>query len=147
MNQSHMMGILIGGLLPALIFGIGGFFQKASIQGGIGIGPYLLCAGLGAVFAGALFCAFMPNRTISISSGSYAVLIGVCWTIAMGLVATALFKYGTPLSRLAPLYNMNTMVVVLLSLWLYSEWKTVHVAPLLIGALLIVIGGTLVARS
>ncbi len=147
MNQSHMMGILIGGLLPALIFGIGGFFQKASIQAGIGIGPYLLCAGLGAVIAGALFCAFMPNRTISISSGSYAVLIGVCWTVAMGLVAMALFKYGTPLSRLAPLYNMNTMVVVLLSLWLYSEWKNVHVTPLLIGALLIVVGGTLVARS
>ncbi len=139
--------MIVGGLLPALIFGLGGFFQKTCAQSGISIGPYLVCAGMGATLAGLAFWLFLPGRTISLTSGACAMLIGVFWILAMGLVSMALTRYSTPLSRLAPLYNMNTLLVVLLSLWLYSEWKNVQVLPLLIGALLIVIGGALVANS
>jgi hypothetical protein len=42
---------------------------------------------------------------------------------------------------------MNTLITVLLALWVFAEWKTVHIPQLLLGSILIVIGGTLVARA
>ena len=49
--------------------------------------------------------------------------------------------------QLAPLYNMNTMVAVLIGLWAFSEWKELDMLRLLSGVVLIVIGGTLVSRA
>ena len=48
---------------------------------------------------------------------------------------------NSTLSKLAPLYNMNTLVVVLLALVVYAEWRDVHLAKLLAGAALVVLGG------
>jgi transporter family protein len=56
-------------------------------------------------------------------------------------------KFETPIAKLTPLYNMNTLIVVLLALWIFAEWKEVKVLQLLIGAVLIVMGGVLVARA
>jgi len=147
MNSSSWAGILVGGLLPAVAFGVGGVFQKASTQAGISFGPYLVSLGLGATLAGGAFWLLDRHPHYTHTSVMYAFLIGACWTLAMGLVALGLTRYGVPLSKLAPLYNMNTLIVVLLSLWIYSEWKNVNVASLLIGAVLIVVGGILVARA
>lgn len=133
--------------MPALFFGLAGVFQKSSTRAGIGIGLYLLCIGFGVVLAGSLFYVVLPDKTISTRSGLFASLIGLSWALGMGLVAVALVKYSAPLSRLVPLYNMNTIVAVLIALVVFSEWKDVSVVKLLAGALLIIAGGTLVARS
>lgn len=36
---------LIGGLLPATLFGISGVLQKSAARAGIGTGPYLIAIG------------------------------------------------------------------------------------------------------
>ena len=144
---THMWAIIIGGVVPALLYGISGVFQKSSSQAGIGIAPYLIFIAVGVMLAGAVFLFFTPDRTVSPRSGIFATLLGLSWGLGMGLVAVALTFYSTPLSRLVPLYNMNTLVAVVLALVVFSEWKEVAVAKLLAGALLIVVGGILVANS
>jgi hypothetical protein len=53
----------------------------------------------------------------------------------------------TSISQLTPLFNMNTLVVVLLGLWLFKEHRHVRPAPLVIGAALVILGAVLVARA
>lgn len=76
-----------------------------------------------------------------------AVGIGASWAAGMALVALALTRYGVPLSKLAPLYNMNTLVVVLLALIVFAEAREVAFPRLLLGTLLILAGGVVVARA
>ena len=56
-------------------------------------------------------------------------------------------KYSASISTLVPLYNLNTLIAVSVGLLVFAEWKTVAVPQLLFGSVLIVVGGTLVARA
>lgn len=143
----NMSAIIMGGILPALFFGIAGVFAKPSTQAGIGTGLYLICVGLAVAVSGLVFHLSLPDNTISIQSGGFAVLMGLTWGIAAGLVAFTLTKYSTPISKLVPLYNMNTLVAVCIGLIAFAEWKDVHVPKLIIGSVLIVVGGTFVANA
>lgn len=141
------LGIIIGGLAPAFIYGFSNVFAKASNDAGIGVGIYLVIAGLSIAVTGGVFALISPDGTLSIKSGMHAAGLGVTWGIATGMIAIALSKYHAPLSQLAPLYNMNTLVTVVLALWIFSEWNQVKVPQLLLGSLLIIAGGMLVARA
>jgi transporter family protein len=141
------MGVIIGGLLPALLYSFGGLFQKGSVDAGIGVGTQMIIAGLATVVVGCGFYLAFPDKTISLRSGLLASGLGFSWGLATGFVAVAIVKFETPIAKLTPLYNMNTLIVVLLALWIFAEWKEVKVLQLLIGAVLIVMGGVLVARA
>ena len=140
-------GILLGGLLPAFLYGVSGLFAKASTKAGIGLGIYLCIAGLAIATVGIGFYLFTQDKTLSLRSGLHAAFLGFTWGLGTAFVAIGLTTYATPLGKLAPLYNMNTLVAVLLALWIFAEWKQVNVPQLLFGSLLIVIGATLVSRS
>ena len=139
--------MLIGGIIPAVFFGISGAFTKSSTQAGIGTGLYLVCIGLSITLVGICCYLLMPDRNISLRSGFFASLVGMTWAIAAGLVALALTRYGVPVAKLAPLYNMNTLVTVLIGLFLFAEWKDVQALKLLLGTCFVVIGGIIVANS
>jgi len=143
----HTLGLLIGGLLPAVIFGIGTIAQKASTQAGIGLGPFLLATSVGVLIVGGIVTLVTIDRSFTPRSWLFAMGLGLAWSSGTALVTFALLKLGSPISQLTPLYNMNTLVAVLLALWVFAEWKQVRVPQLLIGSLLIVIGGTLVAKA
>jgi drug/metabolite transporter (DMT)-like permease len=145
--SKHLVGLLIGGVLPIIFYGVGGVLQKTSTQNGIGTALYILCSAIGALIAGIIIYAVIPDKTISFKSGGYAFTIGILWAFGLSAVAIALFKYNVPLSKLAPIYNMNTLLTVVLGLIVYSEWKEVNVIKLLIGAVLVMVGGVLVANS
>lgn len=147
MSPGELLGMALGGLLAAIFFGLSGVLSKASTQAGVGLGLYIMLAGAGVVLVGALFFLFQPDRTISLRSALPSLGVGVTWGLGAGLVALALTKYKVPLGKLVPLYNMNTLVAVLIALWLFSEWQRVQVLKLLIGAILVILGGTLVALS
>lgn len=146
MTSPHW-GILLGGLLPALLFGVSGAYAKVSNQAGIGTGLYLICIGISVTLVGFCFYAFLPDRTISMRSGVLASLVGITWAIAAGFIALALARYGVPVSKLAPLYNMNTLVTVLIGILLLAEWKDVQPVKLLLGSCFVVLGGLIVANS
>lgn len=147
MMSSQTLGIIIGGLLPALIYGGTNFFVKVSTKAGIGLGLYLILIGLGVATVGASVYALDQDKQLSMRSGSFAFAVGVSWGLGSMCVALGLTKFGAPLSKLVPLFNMNTLVAVALALIIFSEWQQVKIGQLLLGAVLIVIGGTLVARA
>ncbi len=117
----HLVGILIGGLIPAILYGVSSVFAKASTKEGIGLGVYLMITGFAVACIGAGFFAFQVDKTLSFRSATYAVGFGVSWALGTGLVAIGLTKFGIPLGKLVPMYNMNTLVAVLLALWIFAE--------------------------
>jgi hypothetical protein len=58
----------------------------------------------------------MPDTTFSWKSGLSAFAVGLTWGLGSAGVAFALMRFHTPISVLSPLFNMNTLVKVLLSL-------------------------------
>lgn len=139
--------LLLGGFLPALIYGVSAIFQKMSTSLGISLSAYLVATGIGIAFVGISFCVFDQTFSFSIKSGVYAIIFGLTWGLATGLVAYTLLNFDIPISQLVPLYNMNTLVAVLLALIIFSEWKDLHTLKLLTGSALIVAGAVLVANS
>jgi hypothetical protein len=145
--STQALGLIIGGLFPAIFFGLSAVFSRPATQIGISTGFYLTINGLAIASVGLIFCLTFPERVLSFRSGFFTVLVGSCWALAAGLVAIALTNYGMPIARLVPLYNMNTLVAVVIGLFVFSEWRDVDAIKLLIGALLMVVGGSLVATS
>lgn len=144
---SKYTALMLGGVLPALIYGGSALFQKISTGLGISLSAYLVATGIGVAMVGVGFYIFDHSFTFSIKSGFYAFVFGLTWGIASGLVAYTLINFEVPISQLVPLYNMNTLVAVILALVIFSEWKDLHAIKLLSGSALIVAGAILVANS
>ena len=140
-------GILIGGLVPALLYGIAGTLQKAAQRTGTGIGPYLICIGLSVVAVGAAATVATGVRTLTGRGAGLSLGMGLAWGLGTWAVALGLSRYAVPVAKLAPLYNANTLVVVLLGLLLFAEYREVSLLRLALGVLLVVAGTTVVARA
>tara|TARA_Y100000310_G_scaffold175693_1_gene175743 strand:- start:73 stop:513 length:441 start_codon:yes stop_codon:yes gene_type:complete len=145
--NTEVLGIVVGGLLPAFFFAFSGVFTKASTNTGIGIGIYTIILGLAVVLVGLLTYGFFPDKTLSVRSGTQAFFAGFVWAFGSILIFIGLSHYHLPLSRVAGLVGTNTLIGALLALWIFSEWKQVQVPQLLIGTMLVVVGGVLVARA
>ncbi len=147
MNNPALIGLVIGGLVPAILFGVNGVLAKAGTQAGIGLGIYLLIIAAGVALTGVLFLFVDPSRALSAKAGWYTLAMGITWGLGVGLVGIGLVRFGAPLSKLVPLYNMNTLVAVVIALWIFAEWEKVNALKLLVGAILVILGGTLVALA
>jgi len=145
--NSPIAGIIIGGVIPALVFGVFGVLQKVCLRAGLGIGPFFVTMGGTVALVGLLCCLLTGRNTVTAAAGLSGIGTGLVWSLGTGLVLLALGRFGASVSQLAPLYNTNTLVVVLLGMFIFSEWKQVHPVPLVIGAGLIVLGAALVARA
>lgn len=139
-------GLLIGGLLPAIIFGIAGLCQKWGSTQGLGLGGYVVSVGFGCLSIGLLLWLFTGEQNFSVKAAIPAYLLGVFWAIGVTAVSFSLSHYGASLAKITPLYNMNTLVTVVGALLIFNEWKDVHLLRLVIGSLLIVAGGVLVTK-
>ena len=139
--------LLIGGFLPALIYGGSALFQKLSTNLGISISAYLIAVGLGVGIAGIGFYFFEHSASFTFKASGYAGIFGLTWGVASGLVAYSLLHLNAPIAQLVPLYNMNTLVAVILALIIFSEWQELQVAKLLLGTVLIVAGAIFVANA
>lgn len=145
--EPKTISILPGGVLPAFLFGLAGIFQKLSSQTTISTGAYLMTIGIGTVIMGGVFMLVQKNATFSANGMFYAGLYALFWTIGMAGIALAIQKYSGQISQLVPLYNMNTLVTVVIGLILLAEWHTVNSWKLLFAAILIIIGGVLAATA
>jgi drug/metabolite transporter (DMT)-like permease len=141
------MGILLGGIIPAFLFGFSGVLQKAAMRAGIGPGFLMITACVGIFLTSIILQWVMPDKALPAKSIGFALAMGAVWAAGTGLIAISLRNYGMAISKLVPLYNMNTLVAVLISLAVFAEWKDLNVPKLLVGAALIVIGGILVANA
>lgn len=142
-----VLAIVLGGVLPAILLGIAGIFQKFSANGGIGTGPFLIGVGLTTALVGGVFVIIEKQVVITGQSAAFTLLYGLVWATATGFVAISLSRYGGQISQLVPLYNMNTLVAVILGLVIFAEWRHVDPWKLLGAAVLIVAGGVLASRA
>ena len=140
-------GIVIGGLLPAVLYGVAGRAAE-------GVATHRRRDR-------SLPDLHRPERGRRRRGGNLGALrardhrqgrlagrrMGLAWGLGTWLVALGLSRYAVPVAKLAPLYNANTVVVVLLGLLLFAEYREVSLLRLAIGVLLVVTGATVVARA
>jgi transporter family protein len=141
------LAILIGGVLPAFLYGVAGVLQKTASKTGIAPGPYILIIGLVGAIIGVITMLISRDTAVTWSGGLQTAGFGVLWSAAVVCIMLALGRYEGPVSVIVPLYNMNTLIAVLLGLLVLGEWQGVNHWRLLAGAVLIVAGGALAGTS
>jgi len=145
--SAQTLGMIVGGLLPALLYGVSSIFAKVSANTGMSAGGHLIYTGIAVSAVGVLLSLLMPGQAIATSAIGASLLFGLLWALGSGCVVVALYRYDVALSKLAPLYNTNTLVAIVLSLLIFAEWQQVNLVKLLGGAVLIVLGGILVSLA
>ena len=144
---SNQLGLIVGGLLPALFYGVSSVFAKSSTNAGMTVGGHLFVIGIAISVTGLLFNFILPGSTPSLIAIASSSLQGLFWGLGTGCVVLGLLKYQTPLAKLVPLYNMNTLITSGLALVVFAEWRAVNPLQLLVGAGLIIVGGILVSGA
>ena len=145
--KSNLLGLMVGGLLPALFYGVSSVFAKSSTNAGMSVGGHLFVIGIAVSITGLLFNVLLPGNVPSLMAVASSSMQGVFWGLGTGCVVLGLLKYQAPLAKLVPLYNMNTLVTSGLALVIFAEWRAVNPLQLLVGAGLIVAGGILVSGA
>lgn len=144
---SNILGLLIGGVGAAIFFGMSGVMQKASMSRGISLGPYMVTVGVSIALVGLITWLLTKESDFNQGSIISASLFAFLWAMGTLAVAVVLKHFDAPISQLTPLYNMNTLVAVLLGLFFFSELGSVDLKQLIPGAIMIVIGGIFCARA
>lgn len=146
--RPETIGIIVGGIIPAFLYGVSGLFVKLTNQAGIGVGIYLLIVGVVVSIIGVLLLLFLPTtRALPPGSAMPAVIFGLLWGGGTACIALSISRYGMSISKIVPIFNLNSIIAVGLALWLLAEWKEVRVVQLVAGTLLAVTGAILVARA
>lgn len=140
------LGIVVGGIIPAVGYSLFAIATKFATMGGLGAGPLLVLVGAACAVVGAVFWWLLPAG-IDLPSAGWGFGAGLAWAVGSGFVALALAKWGVPISKLNPIYNTNTLITVALGLVIFSEWKQANPLPLLGGAVLILVGSLFVSAS
>jgi hypothetical protein len=137
--------LIIGGIVPALLYGFAGIFQKWSAREGGSVAAYLIGFGLATVLVGVIGRVVLPESASPMSAIGFALLGGMVFAVGAGLISFAIIRYDAAISQLSPLYNLNILVTVTLGLLIFSEFRDLQIAKLIAGSLLILAGGWLVA--
>jgi transporter family protein len=141
------MGVLLGGLLPALCFGASSVLMKLSARAGIGLTPYVLSLAAGVAAYGLLTALAGPSRLVSGGGVVFAMLVGLTWALGMALIQLALTRYRAAISQIVPLHMLNLVVTIVFGFVLFAEARDLDALRLVVGAVLMGIGAFLVAGA
>ncbi len=144
--STQTIGILLGGVLPALFLAWFNIFQKYSAKSGISGFYFMLIVGLTISAVCAAIILITGDRAFTWRGGAFSLGAGFLWVSGVGFISYTLRNYEVPLAKLAPLYNANTLIVVLLSLFIFAEWQQVNIPKTIIATLMIVGGSILLTR-
>lgn len=146
--NNNTLGLLVGGLVPALLYGFSALAMKGGASFKVSTPNYMMIIGVVIFLTGLAIKPWLDTDS-KLNGGAVAIAAasGLFWALGTTLVNFALVKYGSPLAQLTPLYNMNTLVAVVGGLIIFAEWKTVNSVPVAIGTLLVVAGGVLLSRA
>lgn len=133
---------IIYGLLASLFFGANAVIYKyAAVNGGLN--PFYAAVFYGAGIFVSLAIAYLFKFTTPTLNFKWLGIIsfaGVLWGLGFIVVAVAI-SGGADIAKLAPLYNTNTLIAVILGIVLLKELPSATAAwRVLLGAALIVIG-------
>lgn len=139
--------LLIGGLLPTMLLGLGTVLMKLSMREGSSVPNYLVQVG-GTVLCVGLLATLLGGGWVSSPRAQlFAVLMGLAWATAIGSMAYAISRLGVPVSIIAPLTNANALVALAASALVFREWGSLNGPRVLGGTLCIVLGAVVVATA
>jgi uncharacterized membrane protein len=143
----NVKSLLIGGLLPMVLLGLGTVLMKLSMREGSSVPNYLVQVG-GTVLCVGLLATLLGGGWVSSPRAQmFAVLMGLAWATAIGSMAYAISTLGVPVSIIAPLTNANALVALTVSALVFREWATLNGPRVLAGTLFIVLGAVVVATA
>lgn len=140
-------GLLIGGVMPAIMLGMFSTFQKVGARTGVGPEMYILIGGIVIAIVGCVIMYFNKSPELKSRGIIWAILSGSCWAVATACVSYAVMHYNTPMSILAPIFNTNTLTTVILSMLILGEWRELKVTRVFIGAIMIIAGALIVSQG
>ncbi|MGM0443197.1 MAG: hypothetical protein ACQEQV_03325 [Fibrobacterota bacterium] len=146
-----MKGVLIGGILPAVLIGTALTLLKLFIRLGVSPAQGMLCISAGVALTGATALVLTPqgNTFASLPASGIAAAVGagLFWSAGTYFMSFAVAKYDLPMSVSASLAAANALIAVLLSLLLFQEGANLSLLKLMTGALLIVSGSILITQA
>ncbi len=147
--SNNMAGILLGGILPAVMYGLFPVLVKSGNAHGLTPGAMLLCVGAAVTAIGGVYLPVVDRGfgAVSFTGTAFGLAAGFAWGLGALGVGYAISALNAPVALITPIFNTNSLVAVVLGLVVFSEWKTLQVPPLLLGTLLIVIGGIVISRA
>lgn len=146
--MSNLGIVLIGGVLPACLWGLTAVLQKLSAQHGAGPAHYLCAFGIVIALSGLGVAAWQQRSGALPAAGiGYAALAGVTFSLGTGLISFALWRYGAPISRLAPILSCNVLVTVAIALLVMGEGAGLDPVKLVGGTVLILVGAAFVTNA
>jgi uncharacterized membrane protein len=153
-NQLRRVGlsnlgiVLIGGILPACLWGLTAILQKLSAQHGAGPAHYLAAFGI-VIASSGLGAALWQQRAEPFPTAGigYAALAGLCFALGTGLISFTLWRYGAPISKLAPILSCNVLVTVAIAVLVMKEGGSLDLPRLLGGTVLILVGAAFVTGA
>ena len=134
------------GLAAAVCFGVQTIIYKYATQKS-NMSPYYasFVFALGIIFIFGIFLLFRPSYNFDWKSNGMLFASGLIWGIGFLAVAIAIAN-NADVARLAPIYNTNTLIAVLLGILILKEVPdTTQMFRVIAGAVLIVIGAVLVS--
>ncbi|MBB4572752.1 EamA family transporter [Rhizobium lentis] len=142
--MNSLWPIVIGGILPAIFWGIAAIFQKQSAMSATGSAVYLIVFGAACALAGLVAALIWRPAPWSIEGLGFAATAGACFALGTGLISFALFAYGVPVSKLAPIWSCNVLVTLAIGALYLGEASEINTLKLAAGTLLILSGALLV---
>ncbi|MDP3765061.1 MAG: GRP family sugar transporter [Nanoarchaeota archaeon] len=137
---------IVYGIIASVFFALNTILYKVAQQRG-NFSPYYgsFMFGLGVVLIFGLFLLFKPSFEFEWKSSSLALVAGIIWGLGFLAVAIAIAQKAD-VARLAPIYNTNTILAVLMAIIFLKEIPDVsQMFRVIAGAVLIVIGAIMVS--
>ncbi|MBU0762250.1 MAG: EamA family transporter [Candidatus Altiarchaeota archaeon] len=141
---------LLFGLLAAVSYSLAALAAKLSLAGesGLQVTQAGLLTGFGVFLAFVVFTMYSGLPSFSKASPktiAFGLGVGLLWAVGQILVYVALMK-GADISRMAPIYNLNTLFVVVFGIFLLGELPDrAQALRVGLGAILITAGAVLVS--
>src|SRR3989344_3695911 len=109
------------GLIAAFFFALNTILYKVAQQKG-NFSPYYgaLMFGLGAFLICGIFFIYNPSFSFEWKSSGLAIAAGAIWAVGMIAVMIAISQKAD-IARLAPVYNINTILAVLMGIVFLNE--------------------------
>ena len=134
------------GIVAAICFGINTIiFKIASQKGNLSASYGSLIFGSGIMLAFIVYYLARPGFQFEWKSTTLAIISGIIWATGFLAIAIAISK-GGEIAKLAPLYNTNTIIAVLLGIILLKEIPDKsQIFRIFIGTIMIIAGAVLVS--
>ncbi|SCB56354.1 EamA-like transporter family protein [Rhizobium aethiopicum] len=139
--------IVIGGILPAIFWGITAIFQKQSGMAATGSAVYLIAFGAACAVVGLIAALIWRPQPWTVEGFGFVATAGACFALGTGLISFALIAYGVPVSKLAPIWSCNVLVTLAIAAVYLGEASELNMVKLAIGTLLILSGALLVSSA